>query len=95
MVLVSAIGYWFTGVNVSYAQNPADSTGGKKDSLQYPIKDKRFYEKSERQFDFEDPDNIQEEVIYNPEANSYNRKKTIGESGRASWRERVLWYVGV
>lgn len=57
---------------------PPDSTN--KDSLKYPIRDKKPYELDDPiQFDFDDPENVHEEVTYDPETNTYIIQKMIGD----------------
>jgi len=60
-----------------------DSTKSKNDSLPYPIKDRKSYERKSRyQFDFEDPKIFGSDVEYNPETNSYDYKRVSGSEKR-------------
>jgi len=55
-----------------------DSTA--KDTLKYPIRDKDVNELEDiRQFDFKDPDNFKTDVTYNPDDNSYNLTRKVGD----------------
>ncbi len=55
-----------------------DST--KNDSLKYPIRDKKVEDHSSiNQFDLKDPDNLNSEVVYNPEDKTYSIQKKIGD----------------
>jgi cell surface protein SprA len=63
------------------AEEGKDSTS--KDSLRYPIKDRKPYDWENRyQFDFKDPSVIQTDVVYDPEHNSYDFQKSIGKNKR-------------
>lgn len=54
----------------------ADSSS--KDSLKFPLKDYKPYEKERKQFDFKDPKNMGSKVVYDPITNTYKTQKTIG-----------------
>ena len=71
--------------------NRGDSTFNKKDTLPYPIKDRRgdFISGSQRTFDLNKPSNIQDSVAYDPITKRYYVYEKIG----SKYYRSPTWYT--
>ncbi len=66
-----------------YNPEGEDSTKSKKDSLKFPITDRigtKAGDKKGKQFDLNDPSNLETEYEYDPKTGQYTVKEKIGES---------------
>ena len=62
------------------SQDGLDDDSTKKDTLKYPIRDKKSDEFNRiNQFDLRDPDNVRTDIEYNPEDKTYTFQKKIGD----------------
>lgn len=66
-----------------YFPEEDDSTKSKKDTLKFPIEDRKGNDvdnEGGKQFDLKDPSNLETEYEYDPETGKYTIKEKIGES---------------